>query len=70
MGPELYPEEGDEVTHFAFGRCTVVFSDGERIRLQQGPDGRVREVALSMLRTQPPTIQSDGKKHWELLRKN
>lgn len=70
FGPEVYPEEGDIVTHFAFGRCTVVMSDGERIRLQQERDGRVREVALSMLRMEEPTIQEDGKKHWELQRKN
>jgi predicted DNA-binding protein with PD1-like motif len=68
--PDSYPEEGDVVTHFAFGRCVVVFSDGERIRFQQERDGRVREVALSMLRIQDPTIGEDGKRHWELQRKN
>jgi hypothetical protein len=67
---ESYPEEGDLVTHFAFGRCTVVSSDGERLRLQQERDGRVREVALSMLRLNRPTIGEDGKRHWELGRKN
>ncbi len=70
LGPEYYPEEGDIVTHFAFGRCTVVMSDGERIRLQQESGSRVREVALSMLRVDEPTIGEDGKKHWELGRKN
>jgi hypothetical protein len=70
MGLEEYPEEGDIVTHFHFGRCVVVSSDGERIRLQQERDGRVREVALSMLRIEEPTIEPDGKKHWELQRKN
>jgi hypothetical protein len=69
LGPEVYPEEGDIVTHFAFGRCLVVMSDGERIRLQQERDGRVREVALSMLRMEEPTVV-DGKRHWELQRKN
>jgi hypothetical protein len=67
---EIYPEERDVVTHFAFGRCVVIFSDGERIRLQQEPEGRVREVALSMLRIETPTILEDGRKHWELSRKN
>ncbi len=67
---EIYPEERDVVTHFAFGRCVVTFSDGERIRLQQEPEGRVREVALSMLRIETPTILEDGRKHWELSRKN
>jgi predicted DNA-binding protein with PD1-like motif len=68
---EDYPEPGDMVTHFLFGECTVVESDGERIRLRQGPDGRVREVALSMLRIQAPTTNPDtGKRHFELRRKN
>lgn len=67
---ELFPEENDVVTHFAFGRCVVIFSDGERIRFQQERDGRVREVALSMLRIDEPTVGEDGKRHWELRRKN
>jgi hypothetical protein len=66
---ESYPEEGDIANHFAFGRCTVVSSDGERLRLQQERDGRVREVALSMLRVGSP-VMVDGKRHWELARKN
>jgi len=66
---ESYPEEGDIANHFAFGRCTVVSSDGERLRLQQERDGRVREVALSMLRVGSPEMV-DGKRHWELARKN
>ncbi len=58
------------VTHFHFGRCTVLSSDGERLRLQQERDGRVREVALSMLRIDAPTVLEDGRKHWDLARKN
>lgn len=66
-----YPEPGDLVTHFHFGECTVIESDGERIRLRQGPEGRVREVALSMLRIDPPTVDAEtGKRHFELRRKN
>ena len=67
---EQYPEEGDTVTHFTFGRCTVLFSDGERLRLQQERDGRVREVALSMLRIKDPIQTEGGPKHWDLERKN
>ena len=67
---ESYPEEGDVVTHFQFGRCNVVYSDGERLRLQQDKDGRVREVALSMLRIGDPTMSEAGKREWELARKN
>ncbi|NUP14165.1 MAG: hypothetical protein HOW73_49660 [Polyangiaceae bacterium] len=65
-----YPEEGDVVTHFAFGRCTVLFSDGERLRLQQERDGRVREVALSMLKIKPPASPDATPRHWDLARKN
>jgi hypothetical protein len=67
---ESYPEEGDVVTHFQFGRCNVVYSDGERLRLQQDKDGRVREVALSMLRIGEPSMNEAGRREWELARKN
>jgi hypothetical protein len=59
---ESYPEEGDRVTH--------VGSDGERIRLQQDRDSRVREVALSMLKLEAPTMNAEGVRHWVLGRKN
>jgi hypothetical protein len=68
--PDIYPEENDVVTHFAFGRCVVLVSDGERLRVQQDRDGRVREVALSMLKIGAPTVLEDGRKHWDLGRKN
>jgi predicted DNA-binding protein with PD1-like motif len=67
---EVYPEAGDEVMHFHFGECTVVSADGDRIRLRQGKDGRVREVSLSMLRIEPPTTTVDSKRHFKLARKN
>lgn len=67
---EQYPEEGDIVTHFAFGRCLVLYSDGERLRLQQERDSRVREVAISMLKVQEPTLLDTGKRHWDLARKH
>jgi hypothetical protein len=67
---EVYPEDGDVVTHFHFGRCVVISSDGERIRLQNEGDSKVREVALSMLKIEPPTLLEDGRKHFELLRKH
>jgi predicted DNA-binding protein with PD1-like motif len=68
---EHYPEPGDLVMHFHFGECTVIDSDGERIRLRQDKDGRVREVALSMLRIEPFTMQeSTGKRLFKLSRKN
>ena len=67
--PETYPEVGDAVMHFHFGECTVISSDGDRIRLRQDRDGRVREVALAMLRIEPPTMH-DGKRSFKLSRKN
>ncbi|WP_438038428.1 PPC domain-containing DNA-binding protein [Sorangium sp. So ce128] len=68
---ELYPEVGDSVTHFHFGDCTVISSDGERIRLRQERDGRVREVSLTMLRIEPPTVDAaTGRKQFRLARKN
>lgn len=44
------PEAGDAVDHFAFGRCDVVKSDGERLHIKVHKDGRIREIALEMLR--------------------
>jgi hypothetical protein len=49
----------------------VIDSDGDRIRLRQDRDGRVREVALTMLRIEPPTTDPEtGKRHFKLGRKN
>lgn len=68
---ELYPEVGDLVAHFHFGECEVIGSDGERIRLRQERDGRVREVALTMLKIEDPTIDpANGKRHFRLSRKH
>ncbi|MGK4002966.1 DUF296 domain-containing protein [Sorangium sp. So ce1036] len=68
---EIYPEVGDGVTHFHFGECIVISSDGERIRLRQERDGRVREVSLTMLRIETPTVDAaTGKRHFRLARKN
>ena len=68
---ETFPEVGDMATHFHFGECKIISSDGDKIRLQQLKDLRVREVALSALRTElvsedPTTHQ----RHFRLLRKN
>ncbi len=68
--PEAYPEPGDRVNHFHFGDCTVIDSDGDRIRLRQERDGRVREVALTMLRIEPPTLDESGKRFFRLSRKH
>jgi hypothetical protein len=44
------PEPGDVVDHFAFGRCDVLKSDGDRLHLRVHKDQRIREIALEMLR--------------------
>lgn len=68
---EVYPEVGDHVSHFHFGECVVLSSDGDRIRLRQDRDGRVREVSLTMLKIELPTIDPEsGKRHFRLARKN
>jgi predicted DNA-binding protein with PD1-like motif len=52
------PEAGDVVDHFAFGTCDVVKSDGDRLHLRIHKDGRIREIALEMLRVTP--LDADG----------
>jgi predicted DNA-binding protein with PD1-like motif len=54
----LFPEPGDYVEHFAFGTCEVLKSDGDRLHLKVGKDGRIREIALEMLRV--TLLTSDG----------
>jgi predicted DNA-binding protein with PD1-like motif len=49
----LMPEAGDAVEHFAFGSAEVLKSDGERLHLRSLKDGRIREIALEMLRVTP-----------------
>jgi predicted DNA-binding protein with PD1-like motif len=52
------PEAGDVVEHFAFGRSEVLKSDGDRLHLKVGKDGRIREIALEMLKVSP--LESNG----------
>jgi predicted DNA-binding protein with PD1-like motif len=47
------PEAVDLVEHFAFGPCEVVKSDGDRLHLRVQKDGRIKEIALEMLRVTP-----------------
>ena len=66
----LYPEPGDVVEHFAFGRCEVVKSDGDRLHLRVGKDGRVKEIALEMLKVAAlPPVEGASGKHYRLDRK-
>jgi predicted DNA-binding protein with PD1-like motif len=54
------PEAGDVVDHFAFGRCDVIKSDGDRLHLRVHKDGRIREIALEMLRVTPLDTPGDA----------
>ena len=54
----LVPETGDVVDHFAFGRCDVVRSENDRLHLRVHKDGRIREIALEMLRV--TRLEDDG----------
>jgi hypothetical protein len=64
-----YPEPGDSVEHFAFGRAEVVKSDGDRLHLKVHKDGRIREIALEMLRVTRLADADDGKRHFKLERR-
>ena len=46
----LAPEAGDWVEHFAFGTCEVIKSDGDRLHLRLGKDGKIKEIAVEMLK--------------------
>jgi predicted DNA-binding protein with PD1-like motif len=65
----LAPEAGDVVDHFAFGRCDVVKSDGDRLHLRIHKDGRVREIALEMLRVIGLSDDSERPRRFKLERR-
>ena len=64
-----FPEQGDTVEHFAFGRCEVLKSDGDRLHLKVQRDGRIREIALGMLRVSRHADGEDGRRHFKLERR-
>ena len=67
---QIYPDAGDVVEHFAFGRCEVVKSDGDRLHLRLGKDGRIKEIALEMLKvTSLPPVEGSSGRHFKLDRK-
>jgi predicted DNA-binding protein with PD1-like motif len=68
---DVYPEDGDIVNHFHFGDCIVVGSDGDRIRLRQDRDSRIREVALAMLKIELVSQDAEtNQRTFRLHRKN
>jgi predicted DNA-binding protein with PD1-like motif len=67
---QIYPDAGDVVEHFAFGRCEVVKSDGDRLHVRLGKDGRIKEISLDMLKvTSLATEDGQTTKHFRLDRK-
>jgi predicted DNA-binding protein with PD1-like motif len=64
-----FPAVGDTVDHFAFGRCDVLKSDGDRLHLKVHRDGRIREIALGMLRVSHQTDEEDGRRRFKLERR-
>jgi predicted DNA-binding protein with PD1-like motif len=65
---ELFPEAGDLADHFAFGRCEIIKSDGDRLHLKIPRDGRIKEIALEMLKVSLKDEES-GKRVYRLDRK-
>ena len=65
----LVPEPGDSVDHFAFGRADVLKSDGDRLHLRVHKDGRIREIALEMLRVTRQPDADDGRRRYKLERR-
>jgi predicted DNA-binding protein with PD1-like motif len=63
------PEPGDSVEHFAFGRCEVIKSDGDRLHIRVPKDGRVCEIALGMLRVSRVPDGDDGQHRFKLERR-
>ncbi|HSO38904.1 MAG TPA: hypothetical protein VLT33_40520 [Labilithrix sp.] len=67
---QAIPEPGDIVEHFAFGRCEVVKTDGDRLHVRLPKDQRVKEIALEMLRVSLiPAVDGESTKHYKLARK-
>jgi predicted DNA-binding protein with PD1-like motif len=62
------PEAGDVVEHFAFGKCDVLKSDGDRLYLRMHKDGRIKEIALEMLKV-TPIGEEEGKRAYKLARR-
>ncbi len=65
----VFPEAGDQVEHFAFGKCDVLKSDGDRLHLKVHKDGRIREIALEMLKVTPQDDGTTKPRHFRLERK-
>ncbi len=65
----IFPDAGDRAEHFAFGSCEIIKSDGDRLHLRLDKDGRIKEIAIEMLKV--TELPSDGLpgRHFKLERK-
>lgn len=63
------PRRGDQIDHFAFGRCEVVKCDGERIHLRLAKDGRVKELAMDLLKVTFLGFEPSGARRYRFERK-
>ena len=64
-----FPDHGDLVDHFAFGNCEVLKGDGDRIHVKVGKDGRIREIALEMLKVTLKSEPDERPRRFRLERK-
>jgi hypothetical protein len=64
----LVPEAGALVDHFAFGKCDVLKSEDDRLYLKMHRDGRIKEIALEMLKV-TPLDDEGGRKSFKLARR-
>lgn len=64
-----FPDHGDLVDHFAFGSCEVLKGDGDRIHVKVGKDGRIREIALEMLKVTLKSEPDERPRRFRLERK-
>lgn len=65
----VYPDAGDIVEHFHFGKCEVLKSDGDRLHLRDEREGRIKEIALEKLRVTPMPTEEGGPRRFKLDRK-
>lgn len=63
------PRRGDQVDHFAFGRCEIVKCDGERAHLRLAKDGRIKELALDLLKITLLGFEPGGARRYKFDRK-
>ena len=67
--PPRCPSRATSLTTSPSGACDVVKSDGDRLHLKIHKDGRIREIALEMLRVTPLDDSESGTRRFKLERR-